>query len=443
MPLSSWVAAFGLRLSPVNEGLSSTHHERWMLRVLAAIQFTNIVDFMVMMPLGPQLTALFAISDAQFGLLVSAYTFASAGSGLLAAGFVNRFERRRSLLVVYAGFALGTLACALAPSYTALLVARAVAGAFGGVLSAQVQTVVADAVPYARRGSAMGTVMGGFALATIAGVPGALWLAQRWDWHAPFFAIAIVALPIAIAAARMVPRLDEHLRAPRSSLLGTLRKVLADANHLRAMTLMACTLGASFFVLPYLTIYLATNAGVALADVPLIYLAGGIATFVTSRLWGRLADRIGKVPVYRVVVVGAACALLAVTHWPAWPLAATLMLTTAVFVFVSGRLVPGMAIVQQAAQPALRGTFLSLSGAVQSGSMGAASFLGGLLIGRDGAGQLTGYGWNGWAAVALSAVCVVLVGRVVVRGSAAVATAPSASASPSALPSPSPSTEPR
>jgi predicted MFS family arabinose efflux permease len=414
----------------VNEPPTSPRSERWMLRVLAAIQFTNIVDFMVMMPLGPQLTALFAISDAQFGLLVSAYTLSSAASGLLAAGFVDRFERRTTLLVSYAGFALGTLGCALAPGYATLLIARAIAGAFGGVLSAQVQTVVADAVPYARRGSAMGTVMGGFALATIVGVPGALWLAQRWDWHAPFFAIAIVALPIALAAARAVPLLDEHLRAPRRSTLGTLRLVLADSNHLRAFALMACTLGASFFVLPYLTIYLATNARVALADVPLVYLAGGVATFVTSRLWGRLADRIGKVPVYRGVVVGAAAALLAVTHWPAWPLAATLVLTTAVFVFVSGRLVPGMAIVGQAAQPALRGTFLSLNGAVQSASMGTASFLGGLLIGRDGAGQMTGYGWNGWAAVVLSAVCLALVGRVVLRGGVAVGPA----SSPPSLP---------
>jgi predicted MFS family arabinose efflux permease len=389
-----------------------------MLRVLAAIQFTNIVDFMVMIPLGPQLTALFAISDVQFGLLVSAYGFASAASGLLAAGFVDRFERRTTLLFAYTGFALATLGCALAPGYAALLVARAVAGAFGGVLSAQVQTVVADAVPYARRGRAMGTVMSGFALATIAGVPGALWLAQRWDWHAPFFAIAIAAVPIAVAAHRVVPRLDEHLRAPRASTFGTLRQVLTDANHLRAIALMASTLGASFFVLPYLTIYLATNARVALADVPFVYLAGGVATFVTSRLWGRLADRIGKVPVYRGVVVGAAVALLAVTHWPAWPLAATLVMTTAVFVFVSGRLVPGMAIVGQAAQPALRGSFLSLNGAVQAASMGTATFLGGLLIGRDGAGQMTGFGWNGWAAVALSAVCLAIVGRIVLRGAA-------------------------
>jgi predicted MFS family arabinose efflux permease len=164
----------------------SPRQERAMLWCLAAVQFTHIVDFMVMMPLGPQLTALFHLSDAQFGLLVSAYSLAAGASGLTASLFVDRFERRQALTFLYAGFALATLACGLAPTYGALMMARVLAGIFGGVLGSLVQTIVGDAIPYQRRGAAMGTVMSAFSLSTVAGVPASLFLASHWGWHVPF-----------------------------------------------------------------------------------------------------------------------------------------------------------------------------------------------------------------------------------------------------------------
>ncbi|NQW94305.1 MAG: MFS transporter, partial [Polaromonas sp.] len=197
----------------------SPKRELWVLLTLAGIQFTHIVDFMVMMPLGPQFTQLFNISDAQFGLLVSSYTFAAGASGLLASLYVDRFSRKKLLLSLYLLFALATLACGLAPTYDALMVARIAAGAFGGVLAALAQTIVADVVPYERRGRAMGIVMSSFALASVAGVPTGLILAAHFNWHMPFFAIAGVSALLAMGAWVTLPPLAEHLQTPRSSPL--------------------------------------------------------------------------------------------------------------------------------------------------------------------------------------------------------------------------------
>jgi predicted MFS family arabinose efflux permease len=160
--------------------------ERWMLLTLAGIQFTHILDFMIMMPLGPQLTALFGIGDAQFGLLVSAYTLSAGLSGLMAATYIDRFSRKNLLLTLYVLFGVATLACGLAPDYGGLLLARIAAGLFGGVLSALTQTIVADVIPFERRGRAMSVVMTSFSVSTVAGVPAGLLLAAFFDWHVPF-----------------------------------------------------------------------------------------------------------------------------------------------------------------------------------------------------------------------------------------------------------------
>lgn len=390
----------------------ATQRERWLLLALAGVQFTHIVDFMVMMPLGPQLTRLFAISDAQFGLLVSAYTLSAGASGLLAVTYIDRFERKRLLLGLYAGFALATLACGLAPSYALLMAARIAAGAFGGVLGALVQTMVADAVPFERRGRAMGVVMSSFALSTVAGVPASLWLAQWFDWHAPFVAIAGLSTGIWAMSLRVLPRLDGHLQAQRGvSALRALGRVLAEPNHWTAFALSAMVMGASFVIIPYITLYGTANVGIAEADVPTIYLVGGVATFFTARLWGVLADRFGKRQVFQALALVAVVPMMTLTHLGPVPLWVMVIVTTGFFVFVSGRNVPGMALISAAARPELRGSFLSLNGSVQSAAMGVAALAGGLLISRDAHGHVAGYGNAGWVALGCSAAAVWLASR--------------------------------
>ena len=391
-------------------------NERWLLWSLSAVQFTHIVDFMVMMPLGPQLTRLFSLTDAQFGLLVSAYSLAAGVSGLLASLVIDRFERKRALLSLYIGFAVATLACSLAPTYGSLMGARVAAGIFGGVLGALVQTIVGDAIAFERRGRAMGVVMGAFSMATVAGVPASLWLASVGGWHWPFMAIAVACMPVWLVAWRVVPTLRDHLAGAASgSSFNQLRRVLADVNHWRAFGLSALMVLGSFSIIPYITIYATTNLGLSQTQVPLIYLVGGVATFFTARLWGQLADRYGKVQVFRAISLLAILPMLALTHLPVVPIPVLIVVTTAFFVFVSGRMVPGMALLTAAPPPAMRGAFMSVNGALQSGAMGLAAWLGGVLISRTPDGLVQGYGRTGWLALATTVVMVWWVGRLRLR----------------------------
>jgi predicted MFS family arabinose efflux permease len=386
--------------------------ERLLLWSLASINFTHIVDFMVMMPLGPQLTQLFHLTDAQFGLLVSAYSLAAGLSGLLVSMVIDRFERKRAVLWVYAGFAVATLCCGLAPTYAALMGARVAAGVFGGVLGALVQTIVGDAVPFERRGQAMGLVMSAFSLSTVAGVPLSLWLASTWGWHMPFFAIALVSVGVWIAAWRSVPLLRTHMTGVSAQPpIEQLRRVLAVPNHWRAFALSMLMLSGSFSMIPYITIYTTSNLGLRADQVPLVYLAGGLATLFTARLWGRLTDRWGKVKMFRIISALAVLPMMALTHLPAVPLPVLLLVTTAFFVFVSGRMVPGMALLTAAPEPAMRGSFMSVNGALQSAAMGLSAWVGGLLISRSPDGLVQGYGRCGWLALVTTVLMLWWVGR--------------------------------
>jgi len=371
----------------------SPKRELWLLLTLAGIQFTNILDFMIMMPLGPEFTRVFAITDAQFGLLVSAYTLAAGASGLLAATYLDTYDRKKLLLVLYSLFGLSTLACGLAPSYNTLMVARVLAGVFGGVLSALAQTIVADVVPFSRRGRAMGIVMTAFSVSTVAGVPLGLFLAAHFSWHAPFFAIAAMVALLVLGAGLTLPSLADHLHAgPRRSGLAPIVQVMGDPHHRLAFVFSGLLMFAGFTVIPYITIYLRTNVGWPAERVPLVYLCGGVVTLVTARLVGNLTDRLGKVRVFRWMAVLVTLPMMAMTLTAGLPQWAVLGVSTAFFVCMSGRMIPGMALITAAANPQLRGTFMALNSATQSAAMGAAALVGGQIISRD-AHQLVQHYW--------------------------------------------------
>ena len=391
--------------------------ERWLLFTLAGIQFTHILDFMIMMPLGPQFTALFGISNAQFGLLVSAYTLSAGFSGLMAATYIDRFGRKQLLLGMYSLFGLATLACALAPDYVWLMVARVAAGLFGGVLSALSQTIVADVIPFERRGRAMSVVMTSFSVSTVAGVPLGLFLAAHFNWHAPFVGIAALVGLLALAAWQTLPRLDAHLHHPeRVSVWRGIGQVLAEPNHLKAFAVSGLMMFAAFTVIPYITIYLQSNAGMKTEEVPWIYLSGGLATLLSARYFGRLTDRVGKVQMFQRLALAVTVPLMATTLSQGLPLWGLLTISTLFFTVMSGRMIPGMAMISSAALPRLRGTFMTLNSAVQSASMGLAALVAGLIIGRDAQGQLTGYWVAGLLGVVASLLSVWLAGHLRLHG---------------------------
>ena len=277
-------------------------NERVVLLILASVQFTSIVDFMVIMPLGPQLERTLGLTPARFGLIVSSYTFAAGFAGLVSSMVIDRFARRPAFLVLYAGFLVGTLACGLAPNYATLLAARFLTGAFGGVLGGMAMAVIGDVFPEERRGRATGALMSAFALASVAGVPLGLTLGLRYGWNVPFLVLAALGLPILFVAARALPRLDDHLHQGASEHpLERLRATFAHPNHLRAFALMVTLMFGSFAVVPFLSPYLVSNAGVAESRLPLVYIVGGALTLVGAPLAGRMADRFGKLRVFRIV----------------------------------------------------------------------------------------------------------------------------------------------
>ncbi len=392
--------------------------ERALLLTLAGIQFAHILDFMIMMPLGPILMRELGVGTHEFGLLVSAYSFTAAFAGVLAATFVDRFERKRLLLAMFGLFALATLACGLAPGYLTLLVARGTAGAFGGVLGSMVQTMVGDLIPFERRGRASGTIMSAFSISTVAGVPLSLYLANHFGWRFPFIFIAALSIGFLLLGWKMLPALRGHLpnatvsESERAHPLAAMAAVLRDRNHLKALLFMALIMVSGFSVIPYITIYVTANVLIRQEDIPLIYLFGGCATFFTSRLVGRLADAYGKIRVYRAMALCSMVPLLVQTHlWPV-PLWVMIFWSTVFFIFVPGRMVPAMAIVTSAVQPRLRGTFLSMNGAVQQLSSGTAAWLGGAMITADASGRIVGYDHVGWLAVGATVVAMIFVGRI-------------------------------
>jgi predicted MFS family arabinose efflux permease len=257
--------------------------ERIILFILAAVQFTTIVDFMIVMPLGPQFMRTLNIDPAQFGLIVSSYTFAAGAAGLVASSVVDRFARRTAFMALYAGFLIGTLLCALAPNYHLLVAARVLTGAFGGILGGMAMAIIGDVFPEERRGRATGSLMTGFALASVAGVPLGLYIGTNYGWHMPFVALAIAGVPALILTPFVLPPLDAHVGKEHAHPIRSLVETFSHANHLNAFALIITLMIGSFAVFPYLSAYLVANVGMSEDQLPLVYIAGGGLTLVWWR----------------------------------------------------------------------------------------------------------------------------------------------------------------
>lgn len=375
--------------------------ERSVLLVLAGVQFTHLMDFMVLMPLGPQFMRIWEISASQFAVLVSVYTLSAAVASVFCALYIDRFDRKRALLLIYGGFAIAALLCAAATDYRWLLAARTVSGAFGGVAGAMVFSIVGDVIPESRRGTAMGIVMTAFPVSAVAGVPLGLALANMFDWRAPFVFIAVISTLILIGAMWMLPRLNAHVAQAKSRHpFKQAGAVLSNKNHQLAMTLTAVMIFGGFSVIPFISPYMVANVGLGETDLPWLYFFGGLATVFTARLWGRMSDRHGKLRMFTIISCISIIPLLLATNLPPAPVWVAVLVMVMFMIFVSGRFIPATAIITGAAQAPLRGSFLSFNSAIQQLGSSAASLSAGLIIGRSATGALTGYWISGLIAVA-------------------------------------------
>ena len=382
--------------------------EKTLLIVLGAIQFTHIVDFMIMMPLGPQLMRILNIQPEQFSWLVSAYTFCAGGTGILSAFFLDRFDRKRSLLFFYAGFTLGTLACALANGYYQLLAARALTGAFGGVLGSLVFAIVGDIIAPEKRGTAMGVLMGSFSLASIFGVPFSLYLANHGSWQTPLFILAGVSLLVGLVIMRLMPPLRGHLLGPRSSSWEFLRRVLFQKRPSLALLLVGSMVFGQFALIPFLSPSLVANAGLREDQLPMIYLVGGLFSIISSPIIGRWSDRFGAA---RVLLITASISLLPfiiITHLGPIGLFGILSSCALFFTCMGGRMVPTITLATGSVLPQYRGMFMSLSSSLQQFAAAFAAFIAGQIVVRTSGGRLEHYNQVGYIAIALTFVSLII-----------------------------------
>ena len=382
-------------------------NERLVLLLLAAIQFTTNLDFLIILPLGPQYMRVMHITPAQFNTIVAAYAIAAGISGIAAGFFLDRFDRKTSLVWLYFGFAVGTLACALAPTYELLVAARAVAGAFGGVTGATILAIIGDVIPEYRRGAAMGMVMSAFSVASIFGVPAGLVLASWFSWHIPFYAIAGISAPILLAVYRFVPSMRVHLEhSQEAHPAARMLAVLMEPNHQMAFVFMAALTCAGFTIFPNLATYMVYNVGLTEKQLPFIYLVGGFCTLFSMNWIGRWADRAGKLRVFRLMSLFAAVPIVALTNLPRVPLVVAVAVSTLLMICMSGRFVPAMAMMTATVEARYRGGFMSVNSSVQQFSCGLASWISGIILRQGPNQEIIHYSTAGLLSLTCVFVCI-------------------------------------
>ena len=271
-------------------------NEKLLLFILAAVQFTHMVDFMIMMPLGDVFMKEFGIGPSQFSFIVSSYPFMATVSSLLSALFIDRFDRKHALLVNYIGFTIGTILCGFAPNFYFLVGARAVTGIFGGIMSALILSIIGDVIPNSRRATAMGMVMAAFSAASILGVPGGLLIAEYSSWHFTFWTVGVMAVVITMLIIFGVPSIRVHLEQQKPNFkprpFKDIAVILTNKNQLTGLIFVVILIFGHFAIIPFITPYLIRNVGFTQSQIPIVYTIGGALTLVSSPLIGKLSDKI-------------------------------------------------------------------------------------------------------------------------------------------------------
>jgi len=382
-----------------------------LIAMLAAINFTHIMDFVIMAPLSPFLKESMLISTEQFGFLVSVYTFAAAVGAILAFFNIDKYDRRSAILFLYTGFIVANVLCALAPQYKFFMMARLFAGLFGGVLNVLIMSVIGDVIPMERRGKATGMVMAAFSAASVLGIPSGLILADMYkDYHAPFWLLSGLSMLVGIALVFKFPSIRKHLEyeGPKTPPLEILKSFALDSNIRRALLFMSLLMIAGFTIVPFISDYLVNNVGLNKDELKYVYLCGGLATVFSSILVGKLSDKFGKVKTFVVAGLISIVPIAIVTVLPVMPLVYVLMFNVVFFMCFGARFVPAMTLMTSCVMPHRRGSFLSVSSAVQQMASGIAILIASTIIVNGAKGELYHFGWVGVVACTATVLCIIV-----------------------------------
>jgi predicted MFS family arabinose efflux permease len=382
-----------------------SRYQSFLVALLAFVQFTIILDFIIMSPLGAILMPALDITAAQFGVAVSAYAFSAGISGVLAAGFADKFDRKRLLLFFYVGFTAGTMLCALAPNYHLLLLGRIVTGLFGGVVGSVVLAIITDLFPLHLRGRVMGFVQTAFAASQVLGIPVGLFLANRWNWHVAFGAIVILAIVVIVSVLLLMRPVNEHLKLKQDrNAFAHLIATVTEPSYTLAFGVTTLLATGGFMLMPFGSAFTVHNLGIDIEHLPTIYLVSGLFSIFTGPLVGRLSDAIGKFPTF---VFGTAMSIVMVliyTHLGQTTLTVAIIVNVLMFVGIFSRMIPSQALISAIPAANQRGSFSAISASVQQLSGGLGSVFAAAIITQNADGSLSHFDRIGYVVVGTSLV---------------------------------------
>lgn len=388
---------------------SFTGYEVFVIAILAFLQFTVILDFMVMSPLGAMLMPQLHIKPAQFGWAVSAYAFSAFASGLLAAGFADKFDRKKILIFFYVGFLIGTVLCAMAPTYHFLLIARIVTGLFGGVIGSVGMAIITDLFKVEVRGRVMGFVQMAFGVSQVLGLPIGLVLANKFGWHSPFWMIAGVGIIPGIIIALYMKPVNAHLRLKHDrNPIEHLVKTISHRPYRLAFLTTTMLATGGFMLMPFGSAFSVNNLGITTEQLPVLYGVSGLFSFVFGPLTGFLSDKLGK---YKIFVIGTLLTITMVaiyTNLGVTPLAWVIVVNVIMFAGIMARMISSSALISAIPQPQDRGAFMSINSSVQQISGGLAAALAGMVISEGPDKKLLHYNTLGFIVMSSMSIVIVL-----------------------------------
>ena len=382
-----------------------TRYQSFVVAVLALMQFTVILDFMVLAPLSAILLPTLHITTAQFGLVVSAYAFSAGISGLLAAGFADKYDRKKILMFFYCGFLLGTFLCAIAPDYYFLLGARIVTGMFGGVVGSIGMAIISDLFELEKRGRVMGFVQMGFAGSQVLGLPIGLYLANNFGWHSPFFMIAGLGLIMGVIVFIYLKPIAEHLKTKvERNAFVHLFKTVSRPDYLKAFAATILLATGGFMMMPFGSAFSVNNIGIKLDQLPMLYMVTGIFTMGVGPLVGRFSDKIGK---YNMFLIGSLVTMIMVAIYcnlgitPLWII---LIINVVLFAGIFSRIIPASALMTAIPDSHDRGAFMSINSSIQQISGGVAAAIAGLIVVQMPDGKIMHYDTLGYVVMGATVI---------------------------------------
>lgn len=394
--------------------LKFSGYQKLLVALLALTQFTVVLDFMVMSPLGDMLMKSMDLEPDQFGIVVSAYAFSAGISGLLTAGFADRFDRKKLLLFFYIGFIVGTLFCALADNYYELVAARILTGIFGGVIGSVSMAIVADIFLLEQRGRVMGLMQMGFGASQVLGIPISLYLANLWNWEAPFYMIVGLATAVLLLIIFKMKPITQHLeiKNEKNAFRHLLLALYKREYRIGYLATALLSLGG-FMMMPWGSAFAINNLGVTEFQLPVLFMVAGVATLIIMPIVGKLSDRFDKFRLFAMASLLMIAVVLVYTNLSIIPLWLVMIFNVLMMTVIFGRMVPSMALVSALPQMHDRGAFMSINSSLQQIAGGIAAALGGLIvIQKTETSPLENYNTVGVVVGVLSLVCIFAVWRV-------------------------------